>query len=172
LLIHGEFSQFFVADSSAEVRDRRTDSAVFILVPNNTPTVYHLRACPIDNSSNFSTGHRCASTFEPCWYALVLQPSRMPPSIATQWPSPPSHLQSPCLPCQTTLAPCTLSAEATILPGSSHFHQSNTDVAGTLVLARSLRSLVELDKVENCCRLIFPISLLSSCCIGIQGSRF
>jgi len=39
LLIHREFSQFFVADSNAEVRDRRWNSTNFILVLNDTRSV-------------------------------------------------------------------------------------------------------------------------------------
>lgn len=111
LLIHHEFSQFFVAHSSDEVRDRRVGARSIADVLKSTWTVYKLRCdqCHISKAPPTpSPNWDCPSTCTP--WSGSLQPCRMPQSVSNgQFPKPSS------VGCQI-FPPHMSPAEATMLP--------------------------------------------------------
>ena len=92
LLIHHEFSQFFVAHSSDEVRDRRVGARSIAGILINTSTVHKLRCAQCDISKappTPSPNWDCPSTCTP--WSSSLQPCRMPQPVRNgQFPKPSS----------------------------------------------------------------------------------
>jgi len=107
LLIHLEFSQFFVAHSSDEVRDRRVGARSIAGTLKNTMAVYKLRCAEtqhLQNSSNTSSKLGSPSTCKP--WSRSLQPCRMPQSVRNgQFPKP-CHIFPPHMsPAEATMLP-------------------------------------------------------------------
>ena len=96
LLIHHEFSQFFVAHSSDEVRDRRVGARSIADVLKNTLTVYKLR-CTETPSWPYLQGS--SNTFSKLGLSLHLHtlaglsPALPHAATRTQWPVPQAFLR-------------------------------------------------------------------------------